>query len=270
MNCPSCSAPLKPGARFCAECGATVPQAPAYTDKTMIATPLPPAGDRTAPMSPGAPQQYGPPAPQPYAQPQQPQYGQPQQYGPPAQPQYGQPQYGQPQQPQYGQPVTPYVQAGNPYGYNVPVQAPVSPAAGRIPGVIMVLSSLAMVVAIFLPLLGDSSRVVSLYELLSRLSEFGVGDLPGEGWLFVAIAVLIVLSLLTSGLALWRRRNLWAVFSMLFGLVVGGFMGLMMIGAAASEDIDLVIGSGTTIMAVSGLLLVIASIAFMATRKAPR
>jgi hypothetical protein len=255
---------LKPGARFCAECGATVPQAPAYTDKTMIASPLPPAGDRTAPMNPGAPQQYGPPAPQPYAQPQ---------YGPPAQPQppqYGQPQYGPPAQPQYGQPAAPYAPGGQPYGYNVPAQAPVSPAKGRAAGLIMVLSSLAMVVAIFLPFLGDRSEILSLYTLLSRLSEFEVGDLSGEVWLFVAIPILIVLSLLVSGLALWRRRNLWAALGLVFGLVVGGFMGLLMIGAAADPSADIMIGSAVPIMVVSGLVLVIASIAFMATKKLPR
>jgi hypothetical protein len=242
-----------------------VPQAPAYTDKTMIATPLPPAGDRTAPMNTGAPQQYGPPAPQPqYGQPQQPQYGQPQ-YGQPQQP-----QYGQPQQPQYGQPPAPYAQGGQPYGYNVPVQAPASLAKGRTSGLIMVLSSLAMAVAMFLPFLGDSSEVFSLYKLLGRLSEYGVGDLPGEAWLFVAIPALIVLSLLSSGLALWRRRNLWAVFSLLFGLVLGGFMGLLMIGASVSEEADLSIGSAVPIMTVSGLLLVIVSIVFMATKKVPR
>jgi hypothetical protein len=252
MNCPSCSAPLKPGARFCAECGATAPQAPAYTDKTMIASPLPPAGDRTAPMNPPA-AQYGPPAPQQYAQPQ---------YGPPAQPQYGQPQYAQPQ--------APYAQAGQPYGYNVPAQAPVSPSKGFISGLIMLLSSLAMVVAIFLPFLADRTETISLYDALVKLSEYGVSDVPGEAWLFVSIPVLIVLSLLTSGLALWRRRNLWAVFSLLFGLVLFGFLGLATIGLSADGSSDFTIGSGMLAILGAAFVLLVTSIVFMATKKAPR
>jgi hypothetical protein len=261
MNCPTCSAPLKPGARFCAECGATAPQAPAYTDKTMIASPLPPAGGRTAPMNPGG-AQYGPPAPQPYAQPQ---YGQPAQ---PQQPQYGQPQYGPPAQ--YAPPVAPYAQGGQAYGYNVPAQAPVAANKGFISGLIMLLSSLAMAVGIFLPFLSDSSESISLMDGLVRLSEYGLADVPGEGWLFVSIPVLIVLSLLSSGLALWRRRNLWAVFSLLFGLVLFGFLGLASIGLSVEDSSGLIVGSGLWLILGAAFVLLVTSIVFLATKKAPR
>ncbi|HYF64819.1 MAG TPA: hypothetical protein VD886_18485, partial [Herpetosiphonaceae bacterium] len=158
-----------------------------------------------------------------------------------------------------------------PYGYNVPAQQPVARSKGFVSGLIMVLSSLAMAIAMFLPFLGvDGSEVLSLAALLSRLSEFEASQLDAEVWLFVAIPVVIGLSLLASLLALWRRRNVWAVFSLLFGLVLSGFMGLLMLGASVADDAELAVGSAVPIITVSGLILLIASIVFMATRKLPR
>ena len=91
--CSSCGAPLRPGARFCEECGTPVPEIP-------VTPPQPAAPEQPAPQQPAQTQQpvYGVPyaAPQQPAQPQQPAYVAPQQ---PAQPQ--QPPYAAPQQPNY-------------------------------------------------------------------------------------------------------------------------------------------------------------------------
>lgn len=112
MNfCPQCRTQLDPGARFCANCGHTLPaQGPAG----------PPGGPRPFAGQPGyAPPQapgYGPPPAQPgYAPPAQPGYA------PPGAPAYGPP----PAPPQYGAPP------GQPPGYGVAPPGP--PGYGAAP-----------------------------------------------------------------------------------------------------------------------------------------
>src|SRR5687768_5991988 len=96
MNCPNCSQSLKPDARFCNNCGATVdppaggsaptlrvgetpPASPQWggSDKTLVVPPgaiqSPPAGDPRTAGSPG----YNPPTPQQGYGQQQPPMGSP-------------------------------------------------------------------------------------------------------------------------------------------------------------------------------------------------
>ena len=264
MTCPHCSASLKPDARFCAECGATVAQSAPNNDKTIAVTPLqlPPHMQTNQPPANVYGQQS---QPQPYANPYQP-------AAPP--PPYAN-QYGSPNQPQpYAnpyQPATPPQYAGYaPQGYNVPAVAPIPAANGRIPALLMLISSLAMVVSIFLPFLINNSVMYSLYELVNELIAQGTTDAPGEVWIFVVIPIVIVLSLVVSVLALWRRRNLWGALGLVFGLVTFGFMGLLLIGASVDTSDDVEVGTGILVAMVAGLVLLVASIVFMARKKAPR
>ena len=238
MTCPHCSASLKPDARFCAECGATVAQSAPNNDKTIAVTPLqlPPHMQTNQPPANVYGQQS---QPQPYANP----------YQPAAPPQY----------------------AGYaPQGYNVPAVAPIPAVNGRIPALLMLISSLAMVVSIFLPFLINNSVTYSLYEQVNELIAQGTTDAPGEVWIFVVISIVIVLSLVVSVLALWRRRNLWGALGLVFGLVTFGFMGLLLIGASVDTSDDVEVGTGILVAMVAGLVLLVASIVFMARKKAPR
>ncbi|HEY1012910.1 MAG TPA: zinc-ribbon domain-containing protein [Herpetosiphonaceae bacterium] len=301
MNCSNCGQPLKPGARFCNSCGASVVEAPAAgapagVDQTLIASSssMPIANvDKTIALPqnqvPPAPQQggFGQPQSQPLNQPQ-PGYGQPQSqplnqpqggFGPPPQQQgYGQPQGGfgpPPQQQGYGQPQpfaappqqqgyapAPYGQPGP--GYGVPGVGGAPNTNGRLPAMVMVASALAMLVGIFLPLLVSGSESVSL------LRVFNEGDLgnaeTGVAALFTSFPVAIGLALLSSIMAFVKRRNIWAIVPLLAGLYLSGINALLLIGAS-QDGSDFEPGVAVFIFCFGGLIMLITSIVFMARKK---
>ncbi len=276
MNCPSCSQPLKPGARFCAECGATVGPPPA-TDKTMIASALP---AYAPPAEPGQTAAAGPPTansaptlPQNYAQPQQYQYGgqpQPQPYGeqpqPQPQPYSGQQPYAQaPQQYQYGG----QRQAYAPAGYAVQPTAAVPAANGRIPAILLLLCSLALVASLFLPFLISIGQQLSVVEILGELGEGRSPDEIAVAWIFVAIPIVTGLSLLASAMAVWKRRQIWGALNLIFGLLFFGLSGLLLIGASVSEN-EFTAGSALWLMFAASSVMVVDSIVYLARKKAPR
>lgn len=263
MNCPHCSQPLKSGARFCAACGATI--TPPATDQTMIASAMPayppPAEAGKTDMDPPVRSNVGAALP-------------PQLYG---QPQAGN-LYQAPQQPypgQYAQPYagmqTPaYVPAGyGPQGYGVPQGGGIPLTNGRTAAILMLVGALTFVVSMFLPFLQNRSQTISIVDMLSEIIGFGVADVPGAAWLFVALPVVALLSFLFSALALWKRRQVWGVLDLIAGLLVFGFAGLLLIGARDSSA-GYEAGVAIWLMFMAGLVLFVSSIGYLARKKAPR
>ncbi|GAA5529278.1 hypothetical protein [Herpetosiphon gulosus] len=263
MQCPQCSAAVADSSRFCTSCGATITQ-PAAMDKTMALSNLPPMTspvDKTQAINPAqvpaAQPNYGPPAP---VQPN---------YGPPAQSNaYSQQGFSQPQQ--YGQmPPANYGQV--PMGYAVPNQAGYAaiPAAnGSIPAILMIVSALAILIGIFLPLIVISGTNISLLQMLDpQYAQDVVSD--GAAIFVYGVPAGAGLMLLLGIMAFIKRRNLWGGLNILPSLFVLGITGLLLIGAAVSEDIDQA-GSGLLLMTVSAAAALVASIAFLIRKKQPR
>ncbi len=249
MVCASCGETLKPDARFCANCGATV----AAVDKTMVASslPQPPAGPNQMPPT----QQVGP------ANYQQPNPG----YQPAG---YQQPNPGyQPagyQQPNPGYQPAAYQQP-NP-GYQQPYAVATMRTGGKVPAMLMLACGLAMVVAIFLPFVFDSSSSYSLFDMLTEASS-DVGSVPTEAWIVIAVPLFALLACGFTVLAFWRRGAVWGVLSLLTGLVLGGFNGLLLLGASQDTS-GFGAGVGAITLAVAGLLLFVFSIVFLVRRRA--
>ncbi len=236
MNCPSCSQPLRPGARFCAECGATVGPPPA-TDQTIAVSAVP------------AQQPYAPPL-QPYQQ----------QYAPPP---YQQQAYGG--QPPYGAQPQPYPQAG----YAVQTAGAVPATNGRIPAIVLLLCSLALVISLFLPFLINIVQQLSVVEILGELGDDRSSDEIAVAWIFVAIPIVAGLSLLASAMAVWKRRQIWGVLDLICGLLFFGLSGLLLIGASVSEN-EFTAGSALWLMFGASAVMVADSIVYLARKKAPR
>ncbi len=227
-----------------------------------------------------------PTLPQSYAQPQQYQYGgqpQPQPYGeqqpyaqaPQPQPYGGQQPYAQaPQQYQYGG----QRQAYAPAGYAVQPTAAVPATNGRIPAILLLLCSLALVASLFLPLLYDATLAVSIVDVLGKIAEGSTLDIPGAVGLFVALPIVAGLSLIFSGMALWKRRQLWGALDLIAGLLLFGFSGLLLLAAGISEseyqagNIDTAFNAGSALwlMFAASSVMVVDSIVYLARKKAPR
>jgi hypothetical protein len=160
MVCPSCGARIDGQGKFCANCGAHLPEG---------AVPAPP---------PDYGAQFGAPPPPP-----PPPYGAPQ-YGGPPPPQYGAPQFGAPQQPyppqpyppqqfggpQYGAPPQPY--GAPPYGgaqWGVPTAA-TGAGGAPIAGLLAALGGVVAVASAWLPFangLGASSALIDATDTKS-------------------------------------------------------------------------------------------------------
>ncbi len=272
MQCLQCSAAIADSSRFCPSCGATITQ-PAAIDKTLVLSNLPPMVnpvDKTqainpAQVPPTAQPNYGPSSPvqSNYGSAIPSNYAQNSQSNPYQQQAYGQPQnYGQVPQPGYGQ---------APIGYAVPNQAgyPAIPAGnGSLPAILMILSALGILLGMFLPLIVLSGTGISLFKMIDpQYAE----DVMSEGAaLFIyGIPAGAGVSLLLSIMAYIKRRNLWGGLNIVPSLFVLGITGLLLIGAAVSEDIDQA-GSGLIIMTASAALSLIVTIAFLIRKKQPR
>lgn len=133
MVCPSCGADIDGHGKFCAVCGAHLPEAAAPPPAWSQPAALPPAWSQPAtppPAAYGAPQ-YAPPPP--YAPPQ---------YGAPPPPPYGPPGYGAPQ---YGAP---------PYGggtWGVPYTATRPGGSAPLAGLLALAGGAAAVASAWLP-----------------------------------------------------------------------------------------------------------------------
>ena len=148
MVCPSCGAQIDGHSRFCAVCGAHVPEAaappPAWSDPAAL-PPAPP------PVAYGAPQYAPPPAP----------YGAPQ-YGAPPPPPYGVPGYGPPP---YGAPVY----GGGAYG--APYAASRSGGSAPLAGLLALAGGAAAVASAWLPwatFMNESTKLIDATDT-SRL-----------------------------------------------------------------------------------------------------
>ncbi|WP_110515706.1 zinc ribbon domain-containing protein [Herpetosiphon llansteffanensis] len=263
MQCLQCSATIADNSKFCPSCGATITQ-PAAMDKTQVLSNLPPMSnpvDKTQAINPSQvppaanygqmPQQYGPSAAN---------------YGPPAQPNpypqqgYSQPQnYGQPQQPNYAQ------------GYAVPNHTgygAIPAANGSIPAILMILSALGILIGMFLPLIVLSGTGISLFKMIDpQYAEDVMSE--GAGLFIYGIPTGAVISLVLSIMAYIKRRNLWAGLNIVPSLFVFGITGLLLIGAAVSDEIDQA-GIGLIMMTASAALSFIVTIAFLIRKKQPR
>ncbi|KPL85471.1 hypothetical protein [Herpetosiphon geysericola] len=249
MQCLQCSAIIADNSKFCASCGATITQ-PAAMDKTQVLSNLPPMSNPVDKTQAINPTQLPPAA----------NYGQPAQPNPYQQPNYGQPQsYGQPPQPNYAQ------------GYAVPNHAgygAIPAANGSIPAILMIISALGILIGMFLPLVVLSGTGISLFKMIDpQYAE----DVMNEGAaLFIyGIPAGAVISLGLSIMAYLKRRNLWGGLNIVPSLFVLGITGLLLIGAAVSDDIDQA-GSGLIMMTVCAALSLISSIAFLIRKKQPR
>ncbi|MFD3166015.1 zinc-ribbon domain-containing protein [Herpetosiphon sp. NSE202] len=267
MQCLQCSATIADNSKFCPSCGATITQ-PAAMDKTQVLSNLPPMSnpvDKTQAINPT----QLPPAAN-YGAPAQPNYGPPAaNYGQPAQPNhYQQPNYGQAQN--YGQaPQAGYGQT--PMGYAVPSQSiyrAIPATNGTLPASLMILSAVGILIGMFLPLVVLSGTGISLFKMIDpQYAE----DVMNEGAaLFIyGIPASAVISLGLSIMAYLKRRNLWGGLNIVPSLFVFGITGLLLIGAAVSDDID-EIGAGLLMMICSAIVSLLMSIAFLIRKKQPR
>ncbi|MBM7841539.1 zinc ribbon domain-containing protein [Herpetosiphon giganteus] len=263
MQCLQCSATIADNSKFCPSCGATITQ-PAAMDKTQVLSNLPPMSnpvDKTQAINPT----QLPPAN--YGQPAQPNYGPPAaNYGQPAQPNhYQQPNYGQPQN--YGQTPQPNYAPGyvvpNHTGYGA-----IPAANGSIPAILMILSALGILIGMVLPLIVLSGTSISLFEMIDPQYAKNVMD-EGAALFIYGIPSGAVISLMLSVMAYLKRRNLWAGLNIVPSLFVLGITGLLLIGAAVSDEIDQA-GIGLIMMTVSAGLSLIVTIAFLIRKKQPR
>ena len=183
--------------------------------------------------------QYGQPAAPQY--PQQPQ--QPQQYAQPAQPQYAQPaqpQYAQPQQPQqYAQPAAPT--------YAAPVYtAPAAPAAAPVkagnpvlvPFLVSLISSIMMVVSLFMPyadLSGFGANIsFSLMDLAmgaDSVSSF-ISSSDAEGFIIFILILLVFfgLTILFAALKKPIPQMIFAIISFLIMAILSLVVSEMAMG----------------------------------------
>ena len=268
MNCPNCSAELKPNSRFCTNCGATINQASvapaqAMTDKTIAIAPVPsPDQGKTQAVAPvQLPNHY---QNQGYASPNlpaQPPYQQPYQ-APPAQQSY-QPQ--QPYQPQYQQ--QPYV----PMGYNVPNHhIGASPNGGKIPAILLVVSALTMLISIFLPFFTADGTTVSLVEVLGEVDSADLAEEVGAASILIGFPVAAVLGVLFGGMALLKRRTMWGVLALLLGLIAFGFSGLLLIGINVSNSAGDRSEMGLWLFFAGAMFMFATSIAYLVSKRLPR
>jgi len=177
-------------------------------------------------------------------------------------------QYPPAQPPQYqaGVPSQPYPQMG----YAVQPAIPAPATNGRIPAILLVLSSLAFVISLFLPFLRVDNEDMSVVFVLTALSEATSRDVPVEAWLFAVIPAIAILSLIFSAMALWKRRQVWGALDLIVGLLLSGISGLLLIGANVSDDPDVRAGSALWVMFAAGTVMFVSSIVYLARKKAPR
>jgi hypothetical protein len=208
MVCPSCGAQIDGQGKFCAVCGAHLPEA-AAPEPNVVAPPPPapwapaPAPAAPAPAAPAWSAAPPPPPPPPYGAPQQygapPQYGAPQQYGAP--PQYGAPQqYGAP--PQYGAPQ-----------YGVPgYAAPRTGAAGApIAGLVALVGGAVAVAAAWLPWATSSGTSLMTPMDQTDLSDLACGYYIVAGGAIAAVCGLLLLMRMAGNPNLPRLLALGAI-----------------------------------------------------------
>ena len=178
-----------------------------------------------------------------YGQPAAPQYPQqPQQYAQPAQPQYAQPaqpQYAQPQQPQqYAQPAAPTYAAP---AYTAPAAPAAAPAkAGNpvlVPFIVSLISSIMMVVSLFMPyadISGFGANIsFSLMDLAmgaDSVSSFMGSDAEGFIVFILILLVFFGLTILFAALKKPIPQMIFAIISFLIMAILSLVVSEMTMG----------------------------------------